>query len=155
MTWEQAEVAMRPPEIAGIPVDQFREGMRNWPTIKDTWSGELGEMILANFEIRDGMVYRRLPIKKHMLIVRALFDHRAAEIMPSVMCPALMVPAVREATNDYERTWSEWREAGIAEAQRLMPKASVHVMRDSIHDVPVQRPRDLAAVIRAFARTLP
>lgn len=155
MTWEQAEKAMRPPDIPGIPVDAFMGGARNWPNIKDMWSNDLGEMILSNFEVRDAKVYRRLPIDKHMAIVRALFDQKPAEVMPQVRVPALLVPAIREPTNDYERTWSEWRNAGIEETQRLMPNAQLHAMNDSIHDVPVQRPRELAAVIGDFAGGLP
>ena len=61
-SWEEAEVMMRPPEIDGVPVETFTGFAKKWPEVAEIWSDQLGEMILSNLEVRDGKVYRRLPI---------------------------------------------------------------------------------------------
>lgn len=154
MTWEQAEKAMRPPEIDGMPLEAFVNSARSWPQLRDHWSGDLEGMLLSNFEIRDAKVYRRLPVERHMKIVRAIYEQPLQELMTQVQCPALMIPALREPENDYERTWQEWRREGIALAERLLPHGQVLPMEDTIHDVPVQRPRELAKAIAEFAAPL-
>ena len=65
---------MRPPEIDGIPVETFVGYMKKWPDIAPLWSDQLGEMVLSNLEVRDGKVYRRLPIPDHMKIAREIWE---------------------------------------------------------------------------------
>jgi len=154
VTWEQAEKEMRPPDIDGAPVDRFREMMRQWPNIRDFWSEELGEMILYNFDVRDGKIYRRLSIPNHMKIARSIFEQRASEILPQVDCPVLAIPALKEPQNDAERRWQDYRRRGIESVKAARPNLEVHPMLDSIHDVPVQRPRELAEVIANFVSRL-
>ena len=154
VSWEQAEKEMLPPDIDGTPVERFKEFMRNWPNVKDMWSDELGEMILYNFDVRDEKIYRRLSIPNHMKIARAIFEQRASELLPQVKCPVLIIPAVREPQNEQEERWQAYRRQGIEAIQLARPNVEVHPMLDSIHDVPIQRPRELADVIAEFAGRL-
>lgn len=150
-TWEQAEREMRPPDIDGAPVDRFVQMMRNWPHLKEHWSDELRDMVLYNFDVRDGRIYRRLSIPNHMKIARAIFEQRPSELLPRAKCPVLIVPAFRDASSEDERRWQEYRRRGIAAITAALPSAEVHEMQDTIHDVPIQRPRELAEVIADFA----
>lgn len=151
VTWEQAEREMRPPDIDGAPVERFLQMMRNWPHIKDLWSDDLGQMILYNFEVRDGKIYRRLSIPNHMKIARAIYEQRPSELLRSVKCPILIVPALREAASEDERRWQEYRRRGLAAIRSALPTVSIREMHDTIHDVPIQRPRELAELIAEFA----
>jgi len=151
VTWEQAEREMRPPDVDGTPVERFKQFMRNWPNLKGLWSDELGEMVLYNFEVRDGKIYRRLSISNHMKIARAIFEQRPSELLPQVECPVLILPAVREPAGEEERRWQEYRQHGIAAIKAARPNVEIRPMLDSIHDVPIQRPRELADVVAAFA----
>jgi len=153
-TWEQAEQDLRPPELDGIPVEQFVKGMRQWPQISEMWSEELGEMILSNFAIREGKVYRRLPIPLHMQIARAIYELRPSELLPRLTRPALAISCEQEPSEDRGRAWQTIRREGIARAQKLAPAIKVVVMDDTIHDVPIQRPRELSQLIGEFAAAL-
>jgi hypothetical protein len=145
---------MRPPDIDGAPVERFMEMMRQWPSIRDFWSNELGEMILYNFDVRGGKIYRRLSIPNHMKIARAIFEQRASELLQQVDCPVLAIPAFRETQNEAERRWQEYRQRGIEAVKAARPSLEVHPMLDSIHDVPIQRPRELAEIITGFVSRL-
>ena len=153
-TWEQAEREMRPPEIDGAPVDRFVQMMRQWPSLKDHWRPELEDMILYNFDMRDGKIYRRLSIPNHMKIARAIFEQRPSELLPIIPAPVLIVPAFRHAASEEEQRWQEYRELGLEAIKKARSDVEVHPMPDTIHDVPIQRPRELAALIADFAEKL-
>lgn len=148
--WETAEGQMVPPDIPGVPVQTFLGYAREWPHIRDLWSDDIGEMVLSNFEIRDGRVYRRLDIPRHMKIARAIYDYRPTELMPGVSCPVLVIVATMPATSESERRWQDFRSDGMTIVREQMPHAELHIMENSIHDVPVQRPVELAELIAAF-----
>ena len=151
-TWEEAEPRMRPPEIDGTPVETFVGFMRRWPQLKDIWSDELRDIVLANFDVReDGTIARRLTIENHMKIARAIFDLRPADLLRDVACPLLVISCQQEPTNDEARRWQKLREDGLKALGRVAPDARVVVMKDTIHDVPMQRPEELAKQISDFA----
>ncbi len=153
-TWEQAEADMRPPDIDGTPVERFLGFMRNWPNLKDIYSPQVEQVVLANFEVRDGKIYRPLSIPNHMKIARAIYDQKPSELLPRVALPVLIVPAMREPASEAEQRWQEYREQGLAAIRRVRPDIRVQPMLDSIHDVPVQRPTELAEIIAEFAGQL-
>jgi pimeloyl-ACP methyl ester carboxylesterase len=153
-TWEQAEADMRPPDIDGTPVERFLGFVRNWPNLKDIYSPQIEQMVLANFDVRDGKIYRPLSIPNHMKIARAIYEQKPSELLRRVALPVLIVPAIREAAGEAERRWQEYREQGLAAIRRVRPDIRVQPMLDSIHDVPVQRPAELARVIAEFAGEL-
>jgi pimeloyl-ACP methyl ester carboxylesterase len=149
-TWEQAEVRMRPPEIDGTPVGRFLEFMRRWPNLKDMWTDELGEMVLANFSIRDGKIYRPLSIPNHMKIAKAIFDLDPGDLLARLDVPLLVISCHQEGNSDEARVWQQLRNEGLEAVRRVKPDATVVVMEDTIHDVPIQRPKELAEQIRNF-----
>jgi pimeloyl-ACP methyl ester carboxylesterase len=149
--WETAEVQMRPPEIDGTPVETFVGFMQRWPQLKEIWSDELRDMVLSNFDVReDGTIARRLTIENHMKIARAIYDLRTEDVLQALACPLLVICCKQEPRNDAERAWQQFREDGLAAVARLVPGAHVVVMEDTIHDVPIQRPAELAAHLGEF-----
>ncbi len=151
LTWEEAEKIMRPPAIDGVPVDRFVSFARNWPHVRDIWSPQFEEMLLSNFLVEDGKVYRRLTMENHMKVVRAIYDQKPAKLYPRVKAPVLLVPAQRKPENDQERAWQTARERGLEAALRLLPDGRLRAMEDTPHDVPVFRPEHLAKAIAQFA----
>jgi pimeloyl-ACP methyl ester carboxylesterase len=127
---------------------------RNWPHVRDIWSPQFEEMLLSNFLVEDGKVYRRLTMENHMKVVRAIYDQKAAELYPRVTAPVLLVPAHRQPESEQERAWQAARERGVEAARRLLPDGRLKAMEDTPHDVPVFRPEHLAKAIAEFAGDL-
>jgi pimeloyl-ACP methyl ester carboxylesterase len=154
VTWDQAEKEMRPPDIDGIPVERFIEYTKNFAGAQSVEPKLFQHMVLSNFIVRDEKVYRPLAIPNHMKIARAIFDQRPSELLPNVETPVMIVPAIREASSDTEQKWQEYRERGLAAIARVRPDIKIQRMQDTIHDVPVQRPEDLARLIADFVSEL-
>jgi pimeloyl-ACP methyl ester carboxylesterase len=152
-TWDQAAAMMRPPEIEGTPVETFVGYMKKWPDIAPLWSDQLKEMVLSNLEVRDGKVYRRLPIPDHMKIAREIWEQDTSLLWDRVRCPVLMVPAIKESDDPRSAHWTQAKLQGIETAKRKLKSATVIPMEDTIHDVPIQRPKELAQAIIDFAAT--
>ena len=154
MTWEQAEVMMRPPEIDGVPVDTFIGFAQKWPDVAGLWSDQLQEMILSNLEVREERVYRRLPIPDHMKIAREIWEQKPSQLWERVRCPVLMVPAIKESADPQREAWTRAKLQGIETAKQALRNATVVPMEDTIHDIPIQRPKELAQAIIDFAAEL-
>jgi len=153
-TWEQAETMMRPPEIDGTPVETFVGFMKRWPDIAPIWSNQLKDMVLSNLEVRDDKVYRRLPIPDHMKIAREIWEQDTSLLWERIRCPVLMVPAIKESGDPRSALWTQAKLQGIETAKRKLKNATVVPMEDTIHDVPIQRPKELAQAIIDFAGEL-
>lgn len=151
LTWEEAEKVMRPPDIDGVPLERFIGFASRWPHVRDVWSPQVQDMLLASFLIEDGRVYRRLRMENHMKVVRAIYQQRPSELYPRITAPVLLVPANRQPETEQEKAWQRARERGIGAALRLLPDAHLWPMEDTPHDVPVFRPEHLASAIRKFA----
>jgi pimeloyl-ACP methyl ester carboxylesterase len=154
MSWEEAEKQMRPPEIDGVPLERFLGFARQWPEMADLWNEQVQEMVMSNFEIKDERVYRRLTIPNHMKILRSMYEMKTSEMLSAIECPALVVIASQEPTNDLAKRWMEWRREGVERAKEKLRKPRVLWMEKTIHDVPVQRPRELADAILDLAGEL-
>ncbi len=154
MTWEKARQQMLPPDIDGMKVEDFLSAARSWPDVKDLWNEQIQEMLLANFEVTNGRISRHLPIPQHMQIARAIWDQQPSQLWPLVRCPVLMVAAVRHEDDPERGAMKEAVLRVAAAAKEAFPHAETLVMEDTIHDIPVQRPRELAEAIMGWAGQL-
>jgi pimeloyl-ACP methyl ester carboxylesterase len=111
-------------------------------------------MVLSNFDIKHGKVYRRLDIHRHMKIARAIYDARPSELLPQASCPALVIVATTPPANEAEQRWQTYRNEGMDMVREAMSGATVLIMENSIHDLPVQRPAELASALVSFASEL-
>jgi len=148
MTRDQALELLRPPDIDGMPLaDLLARIQENSPA----WSDEFREIVLASFYLNDdGTIRRRFPVPQHMQVVEALWDQQLLDLYPQVRCPAVLVPAYMEGGDGVAERMAAKRE-GVAQALALLPDGQLEEMNDTIHDVPVQRPAELAAIIKALA----
>jgi len=87
-----------------------------------------------------------------MQVVRALWEHRPSELWTRIACPVLMIPAVAPEPHD-ERTRGtlENKRRNIATAQERLARSQTLWMSDTIHDIPLQRPLELAEAIKRLA----
>ncbi len=149
MTWERTERELAPPNFIGTPVDDFKRRLKQYAG--NLWKPSVEQVILANFEIQnDNTIRPRLSYANHMKILRALWEQRPRELYPLIQCPTLLLPA--EKANDDNRAWLERRRVQIAHAAREIPNNRLVLFRDTVHDIPLQRPRKLANSIIKFAR---
>ena len=147
-SWEQAEPLMTPPTFSGITADAVRSWAARGPLAEGSDGATAAGILLGNFEDAGGELRPRLSLEHHMLIARDLFETRAAELLAAVRCPVLIIPA----TEPRER--SPLREAGVdAALAQLDGRGTVHWVEGG-HDLPVQRPAEVAAAIRGWLDAL-
>ena len=153
MTWERAEHDLAPPDLTHLTPAQLVEGAKRWE-LGSLWSDEVEAAFLGNFSVaEDGRVRPNLPRAQHMQVVRALWEQKPSELCAQVRCPVLFVAAEREGEGR-TREWLEMKREAIARAQARLADCQVLWLPDTIHDIPLHRPRELAQAIEAFAATL-
>jgi pimeloyl-ACP methyl ester carboxylesterase len=148
--WPTTAKFLEPPDLIGTPVDEFRANLKLW--LGAAWSPEAEAITLQNFEVRaDNTLAPRLKKSNHMQVVRALWEHRPSELWPQVQCPVLMIPAVGPEPHD-ERTRDilENKRRNIAVAEQRLKQSQTIWMTDTIHDIPLQRPEELAEAIKTW-----
>jgi pimeloyl-ACP methyl ester carboxylesterase len=147
-TFDAAWAMMKPPAIDGIAIEDFLDRAKGFMPV---WNEQVEEMFMTMFVVKaDGTVNRRFPLAQHKQVVRAMWEHRNFDLFARVACPTLLVPSY---TSEEGRMadWMEAKRRGVARALELLPQGRVQEMQDTVHDSPVQRPRELAALMRSFA----
>ena len=150
MTWERAEREMAPPDLTQLTRDRFLELAKRWQ-LGPLWSDEIEAAVMGNFEVTEaGTIRPRLSRANHMQVVRAMWEQRLSELWRSVRCPVLFAVAERH-TSEPEERWMQHKRQGIERARQRLPSVQVRWFADTIHDIPLQRPAELANVIGEFA----
>ena len=68
-------------------------------------------------------------------------------------CPVLMISAETGATDERLATWAVSKREGAKKMLAALsnsPKAEFLIMPDTIHDIPLQRPKELVDAILKF-----
>lgn len=150
MTWERTEKELAPAYMEGMPVQEFQARVKQYAG--KLWSPSLEATILANFAVTpDQTIHRRLSHANHMKILRALWEQRPGTLYPRIKCPVLLLPAVMEADDNPAR--SAGRRAQVHAAVAALRNAELVRFNNTIHDIPLHRPRKLANTIIRFAQT--
>jgi pimeloyl-ACP methyl ester carboxylesterase len=133
--WEAAREALRPPQLTGLPVEEFEATIRrmhpNWP--------ETGiAATVANVEVRaDGTIAPWLSLDHHLAILRQLWEHKPSARYPLVPVPVLLIPAGDGSLDE------------VAEAQAGLPHARTRSFPGADHDIHAQHPVELADLLHA------
>jgi pimeloyl-ACP methyl ester carboxylesterase len=102
------------------------------------------EFLRAGVEVDDrGVARARFRYDNHMQVVDALYDQRPAALYPLVDCPVLLCVA---ADDEHAA-----KRGAVGRALELFPSATVTWFEDTMHDIPLQRPAELAAELARFA----
>lgn len=142
-TWDSCRAALTPPRLIGTPRHEMEQRMRafhpHWPE-----QGILGA--LANFEVRDdGTIAPWLTLDRHLLILRALYEHRPSQLFPVLEVPVLLVPA---DTGDV--AWTHDKRTAVDEAMRHLRNGTAHWFSPADHDIHAQFPTELAEVLASW-----
>ena len=142
MTWERAAAELRPPPLAGAPYTVLAQRIR---TMHSDWTEEGVAATLDNFEhLPDGTVRPWLTLDRHMAILHALWEQRPPALYPRIACPVTIVVA----EDGSSPAWLEVKRGQVQAAQQGLPRAAVHWLADTAHDIHVHRPAALAALLR-------
>ncbi len=145
-TWEQIEHDMAPPDLTHFTPRELVAQVKEWEW-GTFWNDRVEAAVLSLFEVDErGKVRPRLSRSNHLRIVRAIWEQPLASIYPGVRCPVLILPALN--TDDDEAI--ERKRAKVAQAEALLRDPRVRWFEETFHDVPLQSPRELAAVIGSF-----
>jgi pimeloyl-ACP methyl ester carboxylesterase len=151
MTWERARQMLAPPRLAGLPLDAFLQGARSWPGLGDYWNDEVQEIVLGNFRIDEQRrIYPHLTRENHFKILESIWEQKPSEMWAELRCPALLISCEGTGSEAGREVWVQQKDKGLALAQERSPGVRVLRMPDTIHDVPLQRPRELADAVLRF-----
>jgi pimeloyl-ACP methyl ester carboxylesterase len=147
-TWQETLARLTPPDIDGVRWAEMRDSLlRSQPGLA---ADPRVEAITRSLFVvgEDERIQRRLRIPNHLHILRALWEERPAVLLARVRCPVLVLPA-RQASDPPDRLDSKARQ--VARARAIQPRVRVRWFEDTVHDIPLQRPDELAAELSAFA----
>jgi pimeloyl-ACP methyl ester carboxylesterase len=147
-TREEARRRLAPPRFAVPLADWLARAGRFDPGGSGgrTW---LRDYLRAGVEVDDqGVARSRFRFANHMQVVDALYDQRPPALYPLVDCPVLLCPAGDPADS---REHAETKRGAVGRALDLLPSADVTWFEDTMHDIPLQRPAELAAELARFA----
>jgi pimeloyl-ACP methyl ester carboxylesterase len=151
MTWERIQVELAPPDLTMLTFQDLLERVRSGDA-GSYWGPAVEATMRTSFEDGpEGRIRPRLTRENHLLILRDLWDLRSSTLFPKVQCPTLLVPARRSnPTGRAAQRWPE-RQRLIENALAALPNGRLHWMEETVHDVPLQRPAELADLIAEVA----
>ena len=147
-TWERAREELAPPMFGDVTLRQITDRIKGG-SLSSYMTPAIERILAANFYVTPaGFARPNLSRENHMKIVRALWEHKPSLLFPQVRCPALILPARKEAPNPSGANRRVWL---VERAEKLLLNGRVTWLEDSIHDVPLQRPRRVAQLLLDFA----
>jgi pimeloyl-ACP methyl ester carboxylesterase len=144
MTREVARERLAPPRFA-VPLEDWlaRAGRFAAGTGRDGW---IRDFLRAGVDVDDrGVARARFHFDNHMQVVDALYDQRPSALYPLVDCPVLLCPAAEDEL-------AAAKQDAVERALRLLPDARATWFEDTMHDIPLQRPAELAAELARFVK---
>lgn len=147
---EQALQDLAPPRYAGISRETFLSFFERSPLARQ-WTPELEDSVLHIVEQHpDGTISPRLAFENHLQIIEAMWYQPTLELYKRIRCPLKLVIAEREPIDEVGRLRAEQRRQGVEEIRSIQPQVHIINMADTIHDIPLQRPAELAQEILAL-----
>jgi pimeloyl-ACP methyl ester carboxylesterase len=145
-TREEAHRRMAPPRFA-VPLADWLARAGRFDAGGPGGQPWVRDYLRAGVEVDDrGVARSRFRFDNHMQVVDALYDQRPEALFPLVDRPVLL--CVAEDPAGGERAGVK-RDAA-ARALALFPSATVTWFEDTMHDIPLQRPAELAAELARF-----
>lgn len=138
--WEDAERQLRPPELAGTPLDVMRHRLDEWAA---DWPDEGRAGTLANFEVRpDGTIAPWLTYERHLQVLRGLWEHSPRTRYAEVTAPVLFISA-----DSGDHDWTVAKRAALESALEMLPRGRSDWFVPAHHDVHAQHPELVGALL--------
>jgi pimeloyl-ACP methyl ester carboxylesterase len=149
--WERVRVDMAPPDLTHLTFPELLERVQSGDAAR-YWGPTAEATMRTSFEDGpDGRIRPRLRREDHLEILRALWELKTSELFPRITVPTLIVPARRPNPTGRAAEMAPIRERLVANAAATIPNARLLWMEDTVHDIPLQRPRELAEAIETVA----
>lgn len=146
-SWDEVERELAPPDLTHLTQPELVAQVREWDW-GQFWNDHVQATLLSLFDVaRDCTVRPRLDWANHLRILRAVWEQQLEDIYPRVRRPVLIVPA----SDGADSTAADPKREKVGRALGLLSSAEVRWFDDSTHDLPLQRPHELAAVVGEFA----
>jgi pimeloyl-ACP methyl ester carboxylesterase len=151
VTLERLLVELAPPDLTMLSFQDLLDRVKSGDAAT-YWSPTVEATMRTSFEdTAEGRITPRLTRENHLQIIREMWTLRPSELFPKVTCPTLLVPARRSnPTGRAAQRWPE-RQRLIENALAALPKGRLLWMEETVHDVPLQRPVELAGAIAEIA----
>lgn len=144
--WETVKEVLRPPQLAGMPLEEFRRSMRRWSPLPVT--PQIEEIFLSVMRVSNGKIRPRLVLANHMRILRKIWEQRPLELYPLVRVPMLSILA-DSGSND---GFTKGKRVALRAARAAAAGRPVRfVWMKGVHDLPIQHPAALSRRIERFA----
>ena len=138
-SWAECALILAPPRLAGTQAEKVEGYLRR---AHPTWPESGIQATMANFEIfPDGTLAPWLTFKRHIQVLRGLWDHRPATRYPALSVPVLLLPA-----DDGHGASTDAKRAEVRAALAAIPVTAEHWFQAD-HDIHAQFPGELAAVL--------
>lgn len=138
--WDDAELNMRPPKLAGTPADEFRARLDQWA---GDWPQEGRDGTFANFEVLDdGTIRPWLTYERHLQVLRGLWEHSPRTRYADIDTPLLFISA-----DSGDNDWTASKRVAIDHALTQLPVARSEWFSPAHHDVHAQHPAEVAGLL--------
>ena len=144
--WREFKARLAPPMLAGLPLEDFRQGFRRFSPVPVTPEVEAVFLSLMRVDA-DGRIHPRLSRANHFRILRAIWEQDPASLYRRLRVPTL---AILARTDD--ETWNAAKRDGVRAMREAGAPAEVVWIR-GVHDLPLQHPGRVAARMERFTRT--
>jgi len=151
MTLDRLLVELAPPDLTMLTFPELLERVRSGDAAS-YWSPTVEATMRTSFEdTSDGRIRPRLRREDHLDIIRAMWTLRPSDLFPKVSAPTLLVPARRSNMTGRAAQRFPERQRLIEQALKALPNGRLLWMEETVHDVPLQRPAELANAIAEVA----
>jgi pimeloyl-ACP methyl ester carboxylesterase len=145
-TREEVRRRMAPPRFA-VPLADWLARAGRFDAGGPGGQPWVRDYLRAGVEVDDrGVARSRFRFDNHMQVVDALYDQRPEALFPLVDRPVLLCVAEDPADGELAGV----KRDAAAHALSLFPSATVTWFEDTMHDIPLQRPAELAAELARF-----
>ena len=147
-TLEEARRRLAPPRFA-VPLADWLARAGRFDAGGPGGQPWVRDYLRAGVDVDDqGVARSRFQFDNHMQVVDALYGQRPPDLYPLVDCPVLLCPAADPAD---DATHAQAKRGAAVRASGLLPSATLTWFEDTMHDIPLQRPAELAAELARFA----
>jgi len=152
MDWKTARTTLAPPELKGMPLEQFRRGIPAFTRGALEVTPEVEAVFLSLMRVDpEGNIHPRLSRANHIRILRALWEQDSLGLLRRVRVHTLVL-AVRSAPGSFDSAgFMEEKERAARIVRRIGGSVRFEWIA-GIHDIPLQRPEAVARRIERFAR---
>jgi pimeloyl-ACP methyl ester carboxylesterase len=147
-TLDEARRRLAPPRFA-VPLTDWLARAGRFDAGGSGGQPWVRDYLRAGVDVDDqGVARSRFQFDNHMQVVDALYGQRPPDLYPLVDCPVLLCPAADPAD---DATHAQAKRGAAVRASGLLPSAALTWFEDTMHDIPLQRPAELAAELARFA----